>query len=83
MTAPSLKIRETAILESTHFQKLLDGLIKRGYQVVGPTLGEDAIVYDELKSVTDLPIGYTDEQEGGKYRIKKQNDKIYCFRSIG
>lgn len=83
MTAPSLKIRETAILESTHFQKLLDGLIKRGYQVVGPTLGEDAIVYDELKSVTDLPIGYTDEQEGGKYRIKKQNDKAFFNHTVG
>ncbi|MEK6636260.1 MAG: 4Fe-4S dicluster domain-containing protein [Planctomycetota bacterium] len=83
MTAPSLKIRETVILESTHFQKLLDGLIKRGYQVVGPTLGEDAIVYDELKSVTDLPIGYTDEQEGGKYRIKKQNDKAFFNHTVG
>ena len=51
---------------------LLAALHRRGYQVVGPTVRDGAIVYDELDSTTDLPIGWTDEQDGGIYRLKKR-----------
>ena len=54
-----------AILEIHHLQTLLDVLRKRDYQVVGPTLGEGAIVYSDLDSTAHLPIGWTDEQDGG------------------
>ena len=33
------------VLQSRDFQKLLDSLIKRGYQVLGPTVRDGAIVY--------------------------------------
>lgn len=63
------------VLEKEHFPKLLDGLIRRGYRVVGPTLGEAAIEYNEIGSVADLPVGWTDEQDGGKYRLRKRDDQ--------
>jgi sulfhydrogenase subunit beta (sulfur reductase) len=53
---------------------LLDALAARGYRVVGPTVREGAIVYDELSSADDLPRGWTDEQEGGTYRLKRRQD---------
>ena len=37
----------------------------RGYRVVGPTVRDGAIVYDELASADDLPVGWTDVQDGG------------------
>lgn len=72
-----------AILESDHLQILLDVLHKRGYQVIGPTLGEGAIVYNDLNSTTNLPIGWTDEQDGGTYRLKKRNDNAFFGYNVG
>ena len=71
------------ILESDHLRILLDVLRKRGYQIIGPTLGEGAIVYNDLNSTANLPIGWTDEQDGGTYRLKKRNDKAFFGYNVG
>ena len=60
MTIPSLQVNDQAVLEYEHFQQLLTVLYSRGYQVVGPTVRDGAIVYDTLHAVADLPVGYTD-----------------------
>ena len=69
----SLAIGDHAVIAVPHLQALLAALHRRGYQVVGPTVRDGAIVYDELDSTTDLPIGWTDEQDGGIYRLKKRH----------
>ncbi|MCI0486873.1 MAG: 4Fe-4S dicluster domain-containing protein [Blastocatellia bacterium] len=74
---------KSAIIERADFQALLDALIDRGYRVVGPTLSEGAIVYDELTAASDLPIGWTDEQEAGFYRIKKRDDSSLFGYTVG
>ena len=79
----SLKNRDMAIIESDHLQKLIDILWKRGYWVIGPTLGEGAIVYDELNSSANLPVGWTDDQDGGIYRLKKHDDKSLFHYNTG
>ena len=63
-----------ATIERQDFQRLLDALTERGYCLVGPTIREGAIVYDHLRAESDLPVGWTDEQEAGTYRLKKRND---------
>lgn len=78
-----LESKEMFVLERDHFQKILDALIKRGYKVVGPTLGQGSIIYEELNSVTSLPIGWTDEQDGGTYRLKKRNDQALFGFVVG
>jgi formate hydrogenlyase subunit 6/NADH:ubiquinone oxidoreductase subunit I len=70
-------------LEARHLQLLFDALVADGYQVVGPTIAQDAIVYDRLNVVEDLPIGWTDEQEGGKYRLKKRSDTALFGYAVG
>lgn len=74
---------ERVIVEREHFPHLLTSLQARGYQVVGPTVREHAIVYDTLNSVEDLPIGYTDEQDGGSYRLKKREDAALFGYAVG
>ena len=71
------------VLQSSDFQSLLDSLIKRGYQVLGPTVRDGAIIYDELRSAADLPVGWTDEQDGGTYRLKKRNDQAMFGYTVG
>jgi len=69
---------EHVVLERKQLQALLDELKAREYQIIGPTVRDAAIVYEELSSCDELPIGWTDEQEGGTYRLKKRADRA-CF----
>ncbi len=51
----------------------LDDLIRvlgsDGYEVVGPKAEDGAICYGPLASATDLPVGLTDKQAPGRYRL--------------
>lgn len=44
---------------------------------------ESAIVYDTLNCVNDLAVGYTDEQDGEHYRLKKRNDAALFGYTVG
>jgi sulfhydrogenase subunit beta (sulfur reductase) len=70
-----------AAADCIHF--LLDALRKRGYTCIGPTVRDGAIVYEEIRSERDLPIGYTDEQDGGFYRLKKRTDEARFGYTVG
>jgi sulfhydrogenase subunit beta (sulfur reductase) len=83
MTAGPLKIGDNAVVEREHFDFLFQALMSRGYEVVGPTIREGAIAYDRLTSANDLPRGWTDEQEGGKYRIKRRQDEALFGYAVG
>ncbi len=76
-------IGETFTVEREHFNRLLNGLSRQGYQLVGPTIREGAIVYDTLTDETDLPIGWADEQERGIYRLKQRNDAALFGYTVG
>ena len=68
----------TAFLPTADLQILIDRLMDDGFQVVGPTVDQGAIVYDEIRSIQELPRGWTDLQEAGKYRLKRRDDDA-CF----
>ena len=42
-----------------------------------------AVVYDDLDSVADMPVGYIDEQDGGHYRLKKNDNSSYFDYVVG
>ena len=65
------------IIEATELHVLLEGLVARGYALVGPTVRSGAIVYDSIGSVDDLPRGWGDEQQPAHYRLKRREDGMY------
>jgi len=71
------------VLERADFPRLLAALVERGYQVVGPTVRDGAIIFDDIASDADLPIGWTDEQDGGKYRLKRRGDAALFGYAVG
>ena len=83
MVGPPLQVGDKAVLERQHLQQLFDVLSKRGYRVLGPTVRDRAIVCDELGSVADLPAGWTDEQDGGVYRLKRRADGALFGYAVG
>jgi len=69
-----------AVLDSAGLQAMITALGRRGYRVVGPTVSEQAIVYDDIDSLDDLPKGWTDEQDGGHYRVARtDNDALFGY----
>ncbi len=83
MSARPRPTSESAVLDRQNFDHLFHALRSRGYEVVGPTVREGAIVYDRLSSAGDLPSGWTDEQEGGKYRLKRRKDEALFGYVVG
>jgi sulfhydrogenase subunit beta (sulfur reductase) len=71
------------ILERKDLQGLFDTLTRNGYRIIGPHLQDSTIVYDDLRSVDDLPAGWTDEQDGGHYRLKKRGDGSLFGYNVG
>ena len=71
------------ILYRHDFQDLLDALARRGYRIVGPTLRDGAIVYDEIHTAADLPEGWTDRQDGGTYRLERRDDAALFGYTVG
>ncbi|HEX6985244.1 MAG TPA: 4Fe-4S dicluster domain-containing protein [Planctomycetaceae bacterium] len=62
---------------------LLTELRRRGYTVVGPTVDQGAIVYDEIDGVDRLPQGWTDEQAAGRYRLVRREDDAWFGYVVG
>ncbi len=71
------------VIEREHFDQLFELLARKGYRVVGPRIRDGAIVYDQVNSAADLPAGWTEEQEGGKYRLKRREDEALFGYAVG
>jgi ferredoxin len=73
----------TSVIGPEALDRLLSALADRGYRVLGPTVRDGAIVYDDLDSAADLPIGWTDEQDGGHYRLARRDDEARFGYAVG
>jgi sulfhydrogenase subunit beta (sulfur reductase) len=51
---------------------LFNALMRRGFRLVGLTVRDAAIAYDGITSSADLPTRWTDEQDGGFYRLRRR-----------
>jgi ferredoxin len=61
---------------------ILEALKDRGHILLGPVLRDDAILIDEITGPDDLPIGYTDHQAPGIYRLQRSPDStVFGFHS--
>ncbi|HEX6662307.1 MAG TPA: 4Fe-4S dicluster domain-containing protein, partial [Gaiellaceae bacterium] len=74
---------ETRVIEPNGLELLVRALADRGFRVLGPTVREGAIVYDELESAAELPIGWTDEQAPGRYRLVRREDEARFGYAVG
>jgi sulfhydrogenase subunit beta (sulfur reductase) len=65
----------TAVVLPNALDDLVGILQRRGFRVLGPVVRDGAIVYDELESAAELPVGWTDRQERGAYRLERRGDE--------
>jgi formate hydrogenlyase subunit 6/NADH:ubiquinone oxidoreductase subunit I len=70
-------------LPKTRLDDLIGLLQADGFEVVGPRLDQGAIVYGPLRCADDLPIGWTDHQAPGSYRLENRGDGVYFGYTVG
>ncbi len=66
------------VIDTNGLQRLLEALAQAGYRVVGPTVRDEAIVYDDIVGIDSLPVGWTDRQEAGRYALERREGDA-CF----
>ena len=67
-------MKESRVIDREGVGALIQVLIDRGYEVVGPTVRGQTILYDSITSTEDLPVGLRDRQEAGTYRLEERGD---------
>src|SRR3990172_3513310 len=71
------------VLPVEGLQRLVEALAQHQYSVIGPTIRDGAIVHDEIASERELPIGWTDEQQPGRYRLLARDDQARFGYRVG
>ncbi|MFB3921898.1 MAG: 4Fe-4S dicluster domain-containing protein [Terriglobia bacterium] len=69
------RVSASVAIPKPALQQVFDNLRAAGFSLVGPTIRDGAIVLDEIEHLDDLPLGWTDEQGPGHYRLKKVPDR--------
>jgi len=64
-----LSTSSTAVIDREVLPALINALVDSGFQVIGPKLEDAAIVYQPIESAAELPVGWSDQQDGGYYRL--------------
>ena len=70
--------QDIVYLPRARLAELLQTLQSQGYRCIGPQVRDGAIVYDQLDSVAQLPVGIRQQQSPGQYRLQ-QSDDDYVF----
>lgn len=73
----------SSIIQAPQLQTLIVSLKQAGYEVIGPLVRDGAIVYEPMESTEQLPRGWHDDQDAGKYRIRLTNDPGYFSYGVG
>jgi len=80
-TAP--RVSATVILPKPALQRVLDNLRESGFQLIGPTVRDGAVILDAIQHISELPIGWTLEQTAGSSRLLRGRSSDYFGFNVG
>ena len=80
---PTLSPGQRIVFDKAELDTLIALLKEDGFTVIGPTARDGAILYDEISSLDDLPVGLVDEQEAGTYRLHEDDRGRYFAYTVG
>ncbi len=62
---------------------LLDELTCQGYDIIGPSVVDQAIRYRTIRTADELPIGWQDVQSPGHYSLVDRGDEAFFGFNLG
>jgi len=78
-----VKVGQKAVLDAARLDVLFEALSRRGYRIIGPTVRDGTIVCEELRGCADLPRGWMEEQDAGRYRLVSTGDGALFAHTLG
>jgi formate hydrogenlyase subunit 6/NADH:ubiquinone oxidoreductase subunit I len=72
-----------AIIDVPGLAALFAAVRTGGWEIVGPTVRDGAIVYDTIASPDDLPRGFEDDQDAGRYGLRRRADQAFFAHVVG
>ena len=70
------------VLRASGLDALIEVLRGQGRTVIGPTVRDGVITHAPIDGADDLPIGWSEEQEGGSYRlVPSGTEEVFAFSS--
>ena len=78
-----MEVNGTSVIGPAALDPLVGALRARGFRVLGPTVRDGAIVYDDLAAASELPVGWGDEQAPGTYRLHRRDDDAVFGYAVG
>lgn len=83
MSAKHAPVGSFLTIGTEQLQALIDVLKAAGYRTIGPRVMDAAIVYGDVDQVDQLPVGYLDRQDGGRYRLENDEAAGYFDHVVG
>jgi sulfhydrogenase subunit beta (sulfur reductase) len=73
---------DARVIDLAGLDALVRALRAADYEVIGPQPGAGAITYDRLETADQLPAGWTEQQDAGRYRLVRRDDEaVFGFAS--
>jgi ferredoxin len=70
------------VIGADGLDEVLQALRRQGRTVIGPTVRDGVITHGEIEDAAELPVGWTEEQDGGSYRLRPTGtDEVFAFSS--
>jgi len=83
MSDKRFRNRDSRFLARADLTALLQALTETGYQCIGPQVRDGVVVYDLLTDVAQLPLGQTDIQSPGSYRLQPSSSQHHFSWAVG
>lgn len=74
---------DAQVVQRQGLDLLIAQLTDNGFAVIGPTVRDGAVIYDEISKTADLPVGWGDVQDGGHYRLVDRGDSALFGYNLG
>ncbi|MBF0251608.1 MAG: 4Fe-4S dicluster domain-containing protein [Alphaproteobacteria bacterium] len=72
------------VMDANRLDALIGALASSGHAVMGPRVADGAVILGPVAGAADLPLGVTDRQEPGRYRLKTvKKDPAYFDFAVG
>lgn len=83
MPATNVKAPQPVVIQIDDFNILFKIISGKGYEIIGPTAKDGAVTYGSINTMSDLPVGMIDRQDGGTYRLIESNQKTLFGYVVG
>ena len=77
------RVSATVLLAKPVLQHVLDNLSQNGFELIGPTVRDGALILGPIRKISELPVGWALEQKPGSSRLFRNHSTDYFNCTVG